>query len=67
MLGNKKKMVDDSDDEDTVDGDRRMEGMHAAVFSQPIGFTPTFPSPPKYIKVSILFVLQSKWVSDGAV
>jgi len=32
-------------------GDRRTEGMDADVFSQPIGYVPQFPSPPKYIKV----------------
>ena len=32
-------------------GDRRLEGTDADVFSQPIGFIPRFPVPPKYIKV----------------
>ena len=32
-------------------GDQRMEGTDADVFSQPIGFIPRFPVPPKYIKV----------------
>ena len=31
--------------------DKRAEGMDAAVFSQPIGYVPQFPSPPKYIRV----------------
>ncbi|KAL8822321.1 MAG: hypothetical protein Q9191_006943, partial [Dirinaria sp. TL-2023a] len=38
------------DDESDM-GDKRTEGMDADVFSQPIGFIPRFPSPPKYIKV----------------
>lgn len=32
-------------------GDKRTEGMDAEIFSQPIGYIPQFPSPPKYIKV----------------
>ncbi|KAF8534539.1 WD40-repeat-containing domain protein [Trichophaea hybrida] len=50
-MGNKKKATDESEENESVDGDRRTEGMDAAVFSQPIGFTPTFPLPPKYIRV----------------
>jgi hypothetical protein len=50
-MGNKKKVADESEDNESVNGDRRTEGMDAAVFSQPIGFTPTFPAPPKYIRV----------------
>ena len=37
-------------DNDSEVGERR-EGMDADVFSQPIGFIPKFPVPPKYIKV----------------
>lgn len=51
IMGNKKKTADEPDDGGSTDGDRRTEGMDAAVFSQPIGFTPTFPAPPKYIRV----------------
>jgi hypothetical protein len=51
-MGNKKKMVEEGEyNQEIADGDPRTEGMDAAVFSQPIGFTPTFPSPPKYIRV----------------
>jgi len=50
-MGNKKKSTDESEESESVDGDRRTEGMDAAVFSMPIGFTPTFPLPPKYIRV----------------
>ena len=39
------------DDNESELGDRRTEGMDADVFSQPIGYVPQFPSPPKYIKV----------------
>ena len=38
-------------DNESEAGDRRTEGMDADVFSQPIGYVPQFPSPPKYIKV----------------
>jgi WD repeat-containing protein 44 len=31
--------------------DNRPTGMEAEVFSQPVGFIPRFPAPPKYIKV----------------
>ncbi|KAI5811095.1 WD40-repeat-containing domain protein [Peziza echinospora] len=41
----------DSDCEEGGEGDLRTEGMDADVFSQPIGFIPQFPSPPKYIRV----------------
>ncbi|KAA8910503.1 WD40-repeat-containing domain protein [Sphaerosporella brunnea] len=51
IMGNKKKVADEEEEPEPVDGDRRTEGMDAAVFSQPIGFTPTFPAPPRYIRV----------------
>lgn len=38
-------------DDDSIMGDQRTEGMDADVFSQPIGFVPRFAAPPKYIKV----------------
>lgn len=52
-MGNKKKMQNGEEEasEAIEDGELRAEGMNAAVFSQPIGFTPTFPAPPKYIRV----------------
>jgi len=53
-MGNKKKTVDEPEDSESVNGDQRTEGMDAAVFSQPLGFTPTFPAPPKYIRVGHL-------------
>lgn len=47
----KKELPNDVNDEETEAGDKRTEGMDADVFSQPIGFIPRFPAPPKYIKV----------------
>lgn len=47
----KKDIPNDVNDGDTEAGDKRTEGMDADVFSQPIGFVPRFPAPPKYIKV----------------
>ncbi|TGZ77270.1 WD40 repeat-like protein [Ascodesmis nigricans] len=49
MGGKKKEEEDDVDDDD--DEDPRMAGMDAKVFSQPIGYVPSFPTPPKYIRV----------------
>ena len=40
-------MQDDRSEEE----DTRVEGTDADIFSQPIGFIPRFPAPPKYIKV----------------
>ncbi|KAI5819587.1 WD40-repeat-containing domain protein, partial [Pyronema omphalodes] len=52
IMGSKKKNTIEEEDEcESPGGDHRTEGMDAAVFSQPIGFTPTFPAPPKYIRV----------------
>ncbi|RPA92748.1 WD40 repeat-like protein [Choiromyces venosus 120613-1] len=51
IMGGKKKGGDMSNDEDTFEGDIRTEGMDAHVFSQPIGYIPQFPAPPKYIRV----------------
>ncbi|KAK6533581.1 hypothetical protein TWF694_002518 [Orbilia ellipsospora] len=50
--GGKKKepTVSEEDDSESIH-DQRTEGLDAAVFSQPIGFTPKFPPPPKYIRV----------------
>ncbi|RPB29812.1 WD40 repeat-like protein [Terfezia boudieri ATCC MYA-4762] len=39
------------DDEDNIQGDPRTEGGDAHVFSQPIGYIPQYPPPPKYIRV----------------
>ncbi|KAF3908594.1 hypothetical protein ABW21_db0209698 [Orbilia brochopaga] len=53
FIGGKKKepTVNEDDDSESIVGDQRTEGLDAAVFSQPIGFTPTYPPPPKYIRV----------------
>ncbi|KAI9740171.1 MAG: hypothetical protein M1834_004749 [Cirrosporium novae-zelandiae] len=48
----KKKDVVEFNDDDSELGEKRIEGMNADVFSQPIGFIPQFPSPPKYVKVN---------------
>ncbi|KAK9247636.1 WD40-repeat-containing domain protein [Lipomyces tetrasporus] len=52
------KRHDDSDSDEygpnhTLDksGHRRSEGYNAAIFSQPIGYVPQFPEPPKYIRM----------------
>ncbi|KAL9129519.1 MAG: hypothetical protein Q9217_002043 [Psora testacea] len=47
----KKDVPAENNDDESEAGDRRTEGMDADVFSQPIGYIPQFPSPPKYIKV----------------
>ncbi|KAF8465233.1 WD40-repeat-containing domain protein [Kalaharituber pfeilii] len=47
----KKSLRNDFDDEESTEGDLRTEGMDAHVFSQPIGYTPQYPPPPKYIRV----------------
>jgi WD40 repeat protein len=51
FIGGKKKEPSDFDEDESELGDRRTEGLDAHVFSQPIGYTPQFPPPPKYIKV----------------
>ncbi|EWC48208.1 hypothetical protein DRE_02312 [Drechslerella stenobrocha 248] len=53
FIGSKKKepTVNEDDDSESIVGGQRTEGLDAAVFSQPIGFTPTYPPPPKYIRV----------------
>ncbi|KAI9678644.1 MAG: hypothetical protein M1817_005701 [Caeruleum heppii] len=55
LIGTKKKdAVEDVDDDESEQGDKRTEGMDAHVFSQPLlsnGFTPYHPQPPRYIKV----------------
>ncbi|KAG0634338.1 WD40-repeat-containing domain protein [Tuber brumale] len=51
IMGGKKKGGDMPNDEDTLEEDIRTEGMDAHVFSQPIGYIPQFPAPPKYIRV----------------
>ncbi|KAL9101374.1 MAG: hypothetical protein Q9163_003355 [Psora crenata] len=47
----KRDVTADINEDESEGGDRRPEGMDAAVFSQPIGYIPQFPPPPKYIKV----------------
>lgn len=49
-----KKKNGEGDDDDVA----RTDGMDAHVFSQPIGYTPTFPAPPKYIRVCVLVVIE---------
>lgn len=52
--GKKKETVRDSADNESEMGERRIEGMDAHVFSQPVtsnGFVPHYPAPPKYVKV----------------
>lgn len=52
FVGSKKKDPPiEAQDEESEIGDRRIEGVNADVFSQPIGFIPRFPAPPRYIKV----------------
>ncbi len=52
IIGSKKKETPpDVNDDDSEVGDKRTEGTDADVFSRPIGFTPRYPAPPKYIKV----------------
>ncbi|KAF3088300.1 hypothetical protein TWF569_001785 [Orbilia oligospora] len=46
----KEPTVNEEDDSESVI-EQRTEGLDAAVFSQPIGFTPKFPPPPKYIRI----------------
>ena len=47
----KKDTLTEVNDNESEAGDRRTEGMDADVFSQPIGYIPQFPAPPKYIKM----------------
>lgn len=52
FIGSKKKdSSSEHNDDESEQGDKRTEGMDADVFSQPIGFIPRFPAPPRYIKV----------------
>ncbi|KAK5955808.1 hypothetical protein OHC33_003449 [Knufia fluminis] len=52
ILGNKSKdeAIDPSDNVSEI-MDNREPGTYAEVFSQPIGFVPKFPAPPRYIRV----------------
>jgi WD40 repeat protein len=52
-MGGKKPREDtfDPKDNESEISDNRPSGMDAEIFSQPLGFMPTFPPPPKYIKV----------------
>jgi hypothetical protein len=56
-MGNKKKGPDEAEDALSPEDERRTEGMDAAVFSQPIGYMPTYPAPPKYIRVGFRTIL----------
>ena len=51
MGGKKKDGSMDLADNESEFSENRPTGMDAEVFSQPIGYTPRFPAPPKYIKV----------------
>ena len=52
FIGSKKKDAPlELRDDGSEPGDNRQEGTDADLFSQPIGFIPRFPFPPKYIKV----------------
>jgi WD40 repeat protein len=55
FIGTKKKGLDgDTDDNGSEVGDKRLEGMDAQLFSNPVdnlGFRPKHPQPPAYIKV----------------
>ncbi|KAI9894374.1 MAG: hypothetical protein M1814_003130 [Vezdaea aestivalis] len=50
-LSRKEITIQTTDDDESEFGEKRIEGMDAHVFSQPLGFIPKFPEPPKYIKV----------------
>ncbi|KKY21164.1 putative wd repeat protein [Phaeomoniella chlamydospora] len=52
IIGAKKKdITPDDTDNASLSSEARPAGMDAEVFSQPIGFIPRFPAPPKYIRV----------------
>ena len=51
MGGKKRDEVFDVHDDVSEMGENRPTGDNAEVFSQPLGFIPRFPAPPKYIKV----------------
>src|SRR5882672_10435041 len=52
-MGGKKKedSFDLIRDNESIISDNRPAGTDAELFSQPLGFIPRFPAPPKYIKV----------------
>jgi WD repeat-containing protein 44 len=52
-MGNKKRDSFDLHDDNAseIGSDPRPAGVEAEVFSQPVGFIPKFPAPPRYIKV----------------
>lgn len=57
IIGNNKKKAGldgEEEDAEAAEGDRRTEGMDAQIFSQPIGYIPQHPAPPKYIRVAAL-------------
>lgn len=52
IMGNKKRdSFDLRDDNASEISENRYGGVEAEVFSQPVGFIPKFPAPPRYIKV----------------
>lgn len=52
-MGNKKRDSFDLHDDNAseIGSEARPAGVEAEVFSQPVGFIPKFPAPPRYIKV----------------
>lgn len=52
-MGNKKRDSFDLHDDNAseIGSEARAAGVEAEVFSQPVGFIPKFPAPPRYIKV----------------
>ncbi|KAJ9602883.1 hypothetical protein H2200_012663 [Cladophialophora chaetospira] len=53
IMGNKKRDSFDLHDDNAseIGAEARPAGVEAEVFSQPVGFIPKFPAPPRYIKV----------------
>lgn len=60
--GRKKGTHNGSEDDESLEGDLRTEGIDAHVFSQPIGHIPQYPPPPKYIRVRRMTEL---WVNKA--
>lgn len=50
-MGTKKRDSFDLRDNESEISENRSGGVEAEVFSQPVGFIPKFPAPPRYIKV----------------
>ena len=62
-MGNKKRdsfaLHDDNASE--IGSEARPAGVEAEVFSQPVGFIPNFPAPPRYIKVKAQYRKQKEF------